>query len=100
MAKLVASWSKDPSVQVGAVIVKGKKVVGIGYNGFPKGVHDFSDRLMNRELKLELVVHAEVNACLDAGKDAEGGTLYVWPTLMVPNICPNCAKVYKLVLRN
>lgn len=93
MAKMVASWSKDPSTKCGAVIVKGKKVVGIGYNGFPRGVEDHADRLMQRELKYELVVHAEVNACLDAGRDSEGGTMYVWPSLMVPNICPSCAKV-------
>lgn len=93
MAALVASWSKDPSAKIGAVIVKNKKVVGIGYNGFPKGVIDSDDRLFNREVKLNLVVHAEVNACLDAGRDAAGATIYVYPTLMKPNICPECAKV-------
>lgn len=33
--------SKDPSTQVGACIVNGdKRIVGIGYNGFPRGCSD------------------------------------------------------------
>merc|ERR1712062_412963 len=33
--------SKDPATQVGATIVNDeKKIVGIGYNGFPKGCSD------------------------------------------------------------
>ena len=35
MARLVASWSKDPSSQVGAVITRGKFVISVGFNGFP-----------------------------------------------------------------
>lgn len=38
MAKMVGSWSKDPSTQVGAVIVDDdRRVISLGYNGFPKG---------------------------------------------------------------
>ena len=40
MAKLVASWSKDPSTQVGAVAVRNRTVIAQGYNGFPRGVDD------------------------------------------------------------
>ena len=41
MAKMVGSWSKDPSTQVGAVIVDDdRRVISLGYNGFPKGVAD------------------------------------------------------------
>ena len=37
IAHLSALRSKDPNTQVGAVIVdEDKKVVSIGYNGFPK----------------------------------------------------------------
>ena len=35
MAKLVASWSKDPSTQVGAVAVRNRTVIAQGYNGLP-----------------------------------------------------------------
>ena len=40
MAKLVASWSKDPSTQVGSVAVRNRTVIAQGYNGFPRGVDD------------------------------------------------------------
>ena len=41
LAHLSAMRSKDPSTQVGAVIVDAEhKVVGIGYNGLPIGCSD------------------------------------------------------------
>ena len=41
LAHLSAKRSKDPSTQVGAVIVdQNKKIVGIGYNGLPTGLSD------------------------------------------------------------
>ena len=40
MAKLVASWSKDPSTQVGCVAVRNRNVIAQGYNGFPRGCDD------------------------------------------------------------
>ncbi|KAF1329183.1 Deoxycytidylate deaminase, partial [Globisporangium splendens] len=41
VAFLSAMRSKDPSTQVGACIVSSeKKIVGIGYNGFPNGCND------------------------------------------------------------
>ena len=41
IAFLSAQRSKDPSSQVGACIVnKENKIVGIGYNGFPRGCND------------------------------------------------------------
>ena len=41
LALLSSQRSKDPSTQVGAVIVnKTSRIVGIGYNGFPKGCSD------------------------------------------------------------
>ena len=62
MARLVASWSKDPSSKVGAVITRGKFVVSVGFNGFPQGVVDSEERLTNRELKYPMILHAEINA--------------------------------------
>jgi dCMP deaminase len=94
LAKFISTWSKD-STKVGAVIVdpKTKQVVGIGYNGFPRGVEDSEDRYANRETKLKLIVHAEVNAILNANKSVQGCDLYVYPTMMIPDVCPDCAKV-------
>jgi dCMP deaminase len=41
IAFLSAMRSKDPSTQVGACIVNSdKRIVGIGYNGFPRGCSD------------------------------------------------------------
>jgi dCMP deaminase len=95
LAKHISSWSKDPSTKVGAVLVDPdtKLVVGIGYNGFARGVDDSPERLNDRPTKYKFVVHAEVNAILMAGPEAYGSTLYVWPTFYLPNICNECCKV-------
>lgn len=88
LAQLVATWSKDPSSQVGAVIVDDKKrIVSVGFNGLPIGVEDTEERLNKRELKYELIVHAEANAILTAPKSVAGCTIYVYPYLP----CSRCA---------
>ncbi len=75
LAGLVASWSKDPSTQVGAVIVdRDKRIVSTGFNGFPRGV---VDDLVDREVKLLRTIHAEENALLFARRDVTGMTVYV-----------------------
>jgi len=93
LAKMVSTWSKDPSTKVGAVLVdENQHVVGMGFNGLPRGVEDTEERLNNRELKYKMVVHAEVNALLQAGSKAKGATLYVYPAFAFPPICNDCAK--------
>ena len=78
LAQLVATWSKDPSTGVGAVIVDNhNRVVSLGYNGLPKGVRDSSERLQNREVKLAVTLHAEDNALGFANQDVSGFTMYV-----------------------
>ena len=58
LAKLVSTWSKDPSTQTGAVIVDpNRRVVSVGYNGFPIGVDDDPERYANRDLKYKMIVH-------------------------------------------
>lgn len=80
LADLVASWSKDPSTQVGAVIVRpNKTIVSVGYNGFPRAVRDDGALYNNRSTKLLRTVHAEVNAILTANQSVRGCTLYVSP---------------------
>lgn len=75
LAKLVASWSKDHSTQVGAVIVdKDKRIVSTGFNGFPQGV---DDEASDRDIKLLRTIHAEENALLFARRDVTGMTVYV-----------------------
>lgn len=80
MAKLVASWSKDPSTQVGAVLVRpDKSVLSVGFNGLPRGIEDREELLADREYKYARIVHAELNAILAAAERPAGCTLYVWP---------------------
>jgi dCMP deaminase len=81
MAELHASMSKDPSTKVGAVIVgPDRELISAGFNGFPRGIIDTVDRLEDRDRKLELVVHAEMNAAIAAarlGLRVKGCTLYL-----------------------
>jgi dCMP deaminase len=87
LAKMVSEWSKDPRTKVGAVVVDDKnRVLGIGYNGFPRGVID-DERLDDKPLKLQMIVHAEANAILNSHGNLEGATLYCWPGTPPCNEC-------------
>lgn len=87
LAHFISGWSKDPSTKVGAVIANlHKTAVGLGYNGFPRGVHDHAHRYEDRDVKYPMVVHAEINAILNAGQSVRGFTMYC---TMFP--CPQCA---------
>ena len=92
MAHLSALRSKDPSTQVGAVIVSpANKVVSIGYNGLPKGCSDdeypWDREGSTLETKYVYVVHAELNAILNAPMPVTGCRIYV---SLFP--CNECAK--------
>lgn len=90
---LAADRSKDPSTQVGACIVsEDNRILSTGYNGFPKGCSD-DEFPWNRdenvgETKYNFVVHAELNAILNAGgKSLAGSRIFV---SLFP--CHECAK--------
>jgi len=88
MADTVSSWSKDPSTKVGAVIVDNqKRIISVGYNGFPRGIDDSTERYEDRQLKYSLVSHAERNALDNADVSLHDTTMFV--TLMP---CSDCAK--------
>jgi dCMP deaminase len=88
LAKLVASWSKDPSTQTGAVIVApDRRIVSVGFNGLPQGVADTPERLTDRDVKYQMIVHCERNAMLFAQRSLHGCTLYTWPFMS----CSVCA---------
>jgi len=90
LAEHISTWSKDPSTKVGAVIVdSNRRIVSVGYNGFPAGVHDFSERYENRDIKYEMIIHGEINAILFANRDLHGCTLYTWPF----QPCSRCASI-------
>ena len=97
VAFLSSMRSKDPNTQVGACIVnQEKRIVGIGYNGFPRGCSDrelpwarTSETGDELETKYPYVCHAEVNAILNKNSaDVQGCTLYVG---LFP--CNECAKM-------
>ncbi|MBQ9327664.1 MAG: dCMP deaminase family protein [Solobacterium sp.] len=92
LAHLSALRSKDPNTQVGAAIVdQNRRVVSVGYNGFPKGCSDdeFPWEREGKALstKYLYVVHAELNAILNAPRPVNGCTIYV---SLFP--CNECAK--------
>ena len=91
VAKLAARRSKDPSTQVGACIVSRENIIiSTGYNGMPKGCSDdeFPWDRTGAETKYPYVVHAELNAILNAnGRDLRGSRVYV---ALFP--CNECAK--------
>ena len=78
LCRVVATRSKDPSTQHGAVLVdENRRVVSTGYNG---GCRKIDDRLIDwsRPNKYGFVIHAEENALWTAErKNLEGCTLYI-----------------------
>ena len=94
VALLAAERSKDPNTQVGACIVHtDNRIVSTGYNGFPYGCSD-DEYPWSREgddaaeTKYGYVVHAELNAILNArGRNVAGTRIYV---ALFP--CNECAK--------
>ena len=92
MAHVISQRSKDPSTQAGAVIVDAHNVIlGLGYNGFPRGLSDEEfpwDRAGGfLETKYAYVVHAEENAIYNSNARTSGCKLYC---TLFP--CNECAK--------
>ena len=91
VAEIAAKRSKDPNTQVGAVLVDDShRIVGVGYNGFPRGCEDdefpWSKEGAAHETKYPYVVHAELNAILN--QTLKTGTILY--TTLSP--CSECAK--------
>lgn len=77
LAEHVATWSKDSSCKVGAIIVSCDNVVlSMGYNGFPSYIHGTKETDADKELKNILTVHAEVNALAHLESNQSDLTLY------------------------
>jgi dCMP deaminase len=76
-----------PGRQFGAIVVKNRQIISTGYNGAPRKMKDCIQYgyCPKREKGGEsgkmqeecIAVHAEMNALIQAGREAEGGTLYV-----------------------
>ena len=91
MAKLVSGWSScyKPNRQVGAVIVRDKRILTPGYNGAPQGIPSCKERCecirenlgiaSGTRQEMCYAVHAEQNAIVQAAKlglSLEGATIY------------------------
>ena len=93
VAMLSALRSKDPSTQVGACIVnQDMKIVGVGYNGFPKGCDDDELQWARQGDFLDTnnpyMCHAELKSILNSiSRDLKGCSIYV---ALFP--CNECAK--------
>ena len=59
-----ALLSSDPNTKVGSVVLDfHRSLIGIGWNRFPSGIEE-NIRIMDRELKNRLMIHAEVASLL------------------------------------
>ena len=92
LAEQIKLKSKDQSTQIGAVIVGiDNEVLSTGYNSFPRGLNDNVPERQISPLKYEFIVHAEINAIVNAaraGVSIHGSTLY----LSCGTPCNDCAK--------
>lgn len=78
LAWVMASFSKDPSTQVGALIIdpKNNKPLGWGYNGPPSMISD-ANMDWSRPNKYDWIIHAEENAIDHSNCILHGTHLYV-----------------------
>jgi len=92
LAKVYASWSRDPSTKVGCVLSKGNIQISQGYNGFSPRLEDRLEWLDNRELRLTGTHHAESNAfALCSRSELHGAGVFV-----TAPPCKECAKLIDL----
>ena len=103
LSQTIATWSScyKEGRQVGAVIVRDKRIITTGYNGAPSGIKSCKEKGECLRMKLGIpsgtrhelcyAIHAEQNAIIQAAKlgiSIEGATLYCthYP-------CTICAKM-------
>jgi dCMP deaminase len=85
LAKVVSQRSHDPHTQHGCVITdKNNRILGVGYNGFPRGLDD--EKLpKTRPEKYPWMVHSEINALANCVVRPDNGIAYV-----TGQCCNNC----------
>lgn len=101
LAEEIASWSSCCRRQVGAIIVKDKRIIATGYNGAPAGVETCVEKkkclrdehhiASGTQAQLCYAVHAEQNAVSQAarlGVSVKDATIYV-----THQPCVLCAKI-------
>lgn len=91
LARLVATWSKDPSTKTGAIVVgPDREIRATGYNGLVRGVDDNKPERMERPTKYDFFEHAERNAIYNAcltGTSLKGCIMYA-----THPPCTDCAR--------
>ncbi len=88
MALKVASWSKDDSTKVGAVITTDEgRPVSWGFNGMAMGIDDTVPERLIRPNKYKWMCHAERNALDLANGSVEGCIMFV-----TFSPCSSCAQ--------
>ncbi|KFH18456.1 hypothetical protein ELZ19_06965 [Brucella abortus] len=71
------AWVKGPDLGVGACVVSpDRRGFSLGYSGLPRGMEDTEFRMTQPEFKDYHMVHAELNAILNASRSVVGWTLY------------------------
>ena len=102
IAEAVSVKSKDPSTQVGAIIVgEDHQIVSTGYNGFPRGVIDRPRDSADPELRFQrpykyhYTAHAEANAIFQA---ARHGIRTLGCHIVVSSM-PPCAECAKAIIQ-
>ena len=91
LAEHISNWSKDPSTKVGCVVVgNDREIRSTGFNGFPRGIKDTTERLQDREQKYPLICHAEENAIMHAARI--GVSLRDCIAYVTWNPCSRCAR--------
>jgi dCMP deaminase len=87
LARHISTWSKDPSTQTGAVIVRpDQSIASVGFNGFPQNMPDTPELYANRDEKYSRIIHCEMNAAMFARESLQGYTLYTYPFIS----CDRC----------
>lgn len=88
MAKEVASWSKDESTKVGAVITTADgSPISWGFNGMAMGVNDDIPERHDRPMKYKWMCHAERNALDLSNRSVENCVMFV-----TFSPCSSCAQ--------
>ena len=102
IAMEVASRATCPRAAVGAVVVKGNRILSTGYNGAPAGEEHCTDVgcLMENE-HCQRAVHAEFNALGFAAKygiSLDGATMYVCDSMGRKStpVCSKCSQLAKV----
>lgn len=77
LAKAVSQRSHDIHTQHGCIITdQQNRIIGVGYNGFPKGMND-NNLPTSRPEKYRWMIHAERNALSNCVIRPDNGTAYI-----------------------